>query len=75
MDGAAAVDAPERAHRGLENAQNAFPTPPTAVLVLRGDNNEERLALAREQGVRRYSGHLPRGRFSDVPQWPHLNVR
>lgn len=24
---------------------------------------------------RRYSDRLPRGRFSNVPQWPHLNVR
>jgi hypothetical protein len=30
----------------LENAQNAFPTPPTAVLDFREDH-EDRLALAR----------------------------
>ena len=27
------------------------------------------------QNVRRYSRTLPCGRFSNVPQWPHLNVR
>ena len=33
MDAAAAVDAKTRAHRCLENAQNAFPTAPTGVTL------------------------------------------
>ena len=39
------------------------------------EQQEERPALARGKGIRQYSSHLPRGRFSNVPQWPHLNVR
>lgn len=39
------------------------------------EKQEERPALARGKGIRQYSWHLPRGRFSNVPQWPHLNVR
>jgi hypothetical protein len=39
------------------------------------EKQEERPALARRKGIRRYSWPLPRGRFSNVPQWPHLNVR
>ena len=59
----------------LGKRADAFPTPPTAVLGLWNKNEEHDPALARGNGVRRYSRHLPRGRFSNVPQWPHLNVR
>jgi hypothetical protein len=58
----------------LGKRADAFPTPPTAVHGTR-EKQEEPLALARGKGIRRYSCHLPRGRFSNVPQWPHLNVR
>ena len=76
VDGAAAVDAPERAHRGLENA-DAFSTPPTAIIIIEVTiQNGNRIARLR---ARRKSDdtedRLPRGRFSTVPQWPHLNVR
>ena len=36
-----------RAHRGLENARDAFPTPPTARLVLRKNDEEQSRACAR----------------------------
>ncbi|MGH9238553.1 MAG: Mu transposase domain-containing protein [Vicinamibacterales bacterium] len=48
---------------------------PPPSLFPAGIEDEERPALARGRGVRRYSDRLPRGRFSNVPQWPHSNVR
>jgi len=57
----------------LGKCADAFPTPPTGVHGLgKRKKSDPRL---RGKGIRQYSRHLLGGRFSNVLQWPHLNVR
>jgi hypothetical protein len=57
----------------LGKRADAFPTLPTAVHRLgKSKKRDPRLRAGRNQTILMA---LPRGRFSEVPQWPHLNVR